>query len=156
VVLSAWRIVKRKYQEDAFSGEGSRKFGGRWNSPGLAMVYTAESQSLAALEMLVHLEAQELLAHYVVFQVSFEKALVKDVDTPLPKGWDAEPVPRSAQAVGDQWCREAASAILRVPSAIVLSENNYLLNPRHRQFDKVEIATPAPFRVHHRLRAKLK
>ncbi len=54
-MVVAWRIVKRKHAKKAFTGEGARQFGGRWNSPGVAIVYTAESQSLAALEILVHL-----------------------------------------------------------------------------------------------------
>ena len=62
VIVSAWRITKRKHARDAFTGEGAREFGGRWNNPGTAIVYTAQSQSLAALEMLVHLDSSELLA----------------------------------------------------------------------------------------------
>ena len=55
-MIRAWRIVKTRYSADAFSGEGARLYGGRWNSPGVAMVYTAGSKSLATLEVLVHLD----------------------------------------------------------------------------------------------------
>ncbi len=62
MIVTAWRITKRKHARNAFTGEGAREFGGRWNNPGTAIVYTAQSQSLAALEMLVHLDSSELLA----------------------------------------------------------------------------------------------
>ena len=156
MTLRAWRIVKRKHQGDAFSGEGARLYGGRWNSPGTPLVYMAESQSLAALEMLVHLESQELLFSYVAFEVNFDSTLVTDLESSLPKGWDEEPVPRKIRLMGDKWIKEKSSPILRVPSAIVTSERNYLLNPAHQLFEKVQIGQAAPFRVHHRLQQKLK
>ena len=90
MTLSAWRIVKRKYASSAFSGEGARLFGGRWNNPGVAMVYTAQSQSLAALELLVHLDSSDLLATYVVFEVRIDESLIARVDSAeLPRHWRA-------------------------------------------------------------------
>ncbi len=155
-MVSAWRIVKRKHRAQAFSGEGARLYGGRWNSPGIPLVYTAASQSLAALEMLVHLEASDLLSHYLVFAVQFTEDLVDNLGLPLPKDWNAEPVQRKVRLLGDQWCREAVKPVLRVPSVIVPSENNYLLNPQHQQFKKIQIAKPRPFWIHQRLLSKLK
>ena len=55
--ITAWRIVRARFADSAFDGEGARRYGGRWNSRGTRMVYTAGSQALAALEMLVHLDA---------------------------------------------------------------------------------------------------
>lgn len=154
MIQRAWRIVKR--QDSAFSGEGARLFGGRWNSTGTPLVYTAESQSLASLELLVNLESQELLFHYVIFEVTFDSTLVANLETPLPEDWDSEPAPRKIQFLGDTWVQEKTSAILRVPSAIVPSESNYLLNPLHKYFEQIQIGTSAPFRVHPRLQQKLK
>ena len=156
MTVTAWRIVKKKYQANAFSGEGAKEYGGRWNSPGNPVVYTAESQSLAALEMLVHLESADLLSAYIAFQVTFESSLVFDVAKPLPKQWDCEPCPRRVCLVGDEWLRSGQSAVLRVPSTLIHSENNYLLNPRHERFGKIKISKPAPFRIHPRLQTKLK
>ena len=155
-MLSAWRVVKRRSAHDAFSGEGAKLFGGRWNSPGVPLVYAAESQSLAALEMLLYLESADLLFHYVVFEVTFEPSLVKDLGHPPPKAWDADPVSNKIRAVGDRWAREQTSPIFRVPSAIVSSEYNFLLNPGHPKFANIRISKPKPFRVHTKSAGKLK
>lgn len=153
---TAWRIVKRKYARDAFIGEGSRIYGGRWNNPGTPLVYTSESQSLAALELLVHLESADLLFYYVAYEITFDTALVANLDSALSKGWDADPIPSKDRALGDSWARAGRSAILRVPSTLIHSEHNYILNPRHPKFAKIRIGKQAPFRVHPRLLHKLK
>ena len=155
-MVTAWRVVKRKYARDALSGEGAKLFGGRWSSPGVPLVYTAESQSLAALEMLVHLESADLLFYYVIFEVTFDRSLMQDPDHALPKGWDAEPVPNKIRAIGDRWATEKTSPVLRVPSAIVPAEHNFLLNPRHPKFASIQIGRQKPFRVHPKLAGKLK
>ena len=155
-MVTAWRVVKRKYARDAFSDEGAKVFGGRWNSSGVPLVYTAESQSLAALEMLVHLESADLLFHYIFFEVTFDRSLVQDLDHAPPKGWDADPVPNKIRALGDRWAAERTSPVLRVPSAIVPSEHNFLLNPVHPNFASTRIGKQMPFRVHPKLVGKLK
>ncbi len=153
---TAWRIVKRKYARDAFSGEGARLYGGRWNNPGTPLVYTAGSQSLAALEMLVHLESADLLDQYVIFEVNFDSTLVSSPESTLPRHWDAQPIPSRTRALGDSWARSQASAILRMPSVLVHSEHNYILNPRHPKFAKIRVGKQTPFRLHPRLLHKLK
>jgi RES domain-containing protein len=77
---TAWRILKTSRTTAAFDCEGARVFGGRWNSPGTAMVYAAESIALAALELLVHLQASHLLASYSVISATFDEGLVEQVD----------------------------------------------------------------------------
>jgi len=153
---TAWRIVKRKFARDAFSGEGSRLYGGRWNNPGTPLVYTAGSQSLAALELLVHLESADLLDHYVIFEVNFESTLVSSLDSALPKHWDSQPIPSKNRALGDAWARDRTSTILRMPSVLIPSEHNYILNPRHPKFAKIRMGKQTPFRLHPRLLHKLK
>lgn len=152
MTLSAWRITKQKYARSAFSGDGARIYGGRWNSPGTAMIYTAQSQSLAVLEMLVHLDSPDLLSNYVFFQVSIDPSYVKDLSfATLPRNWKADPVPARVQAIGDDWFAGGASAVLRVPSALVPGESNFLLNPRHSDFGKMRIGKPIPFQYDPRL-----
>ncbi len=138
--LSAWRIVKAKHAAPAFSGIGARLAGGRWNTPGHAVVYTAASASLAMLEMLVHLQSEELLKRYVLFEVTFDDSLVTTIaPASLPKTWRKSPPPTALQRIGDAWLAAGASAILRVPSVIVPAEHNYLLSPAHADFARIVI-----------------
>lgn len=110
------------------------------------MVYTAQSQSLAALEILVHLDLPELLKKYVLFQVSIHPSDVLDLDlSKLPKNWRADPVPPRVRAIGDKWIADGASAVLRVPSTLVPGESNFLLNPRHPNFATLRIGKAVPF-----------
>lgn len=140
MTIRAWRITKAKHAATAFTGGGAKTYGGRWNSPGTAAVYTAGSASLAILEMLVHLQAQELLRRYVIFEVSFDEAIMTMIDpATLPKSWRKSPSPATVQQVGDEWVTEGSSAVLRLPSVIVPSEWNYLLNPAHPDFAKITI-----------------
>ncbi|MGH9434596.1 MAG: RES family NAD+ phosphorylase [Terriglobia bacterium] len=144
--VSAWRVVKRKLAKTAFSGEGARRYGGRWNSPGVAMIYTAESQSLAALEIVVHLEAVELLDEYVVFEVEMDERMIARVEwAQLPRRWRADPPPAGLRALGDSWVASGTSAALQVPSAMVPAEHNFLLNPRHPDFSKLRVGRAVRF-----------
>ena len=150
--FTAWRITKRKHTKQAFDGSGARKYGGRWNSLGTAMVYTAESQSLAVLEMLVHLDGPDLLQHYVLIPVEIEAAFVRRLaDADLPKNWRADPAPRSLRSIGDEWVRAGSSSVLQVPSALLPAESNFLLNPNHPDFKKLGIGEAIPFQFDPRL-----
>jgi len=145
VTVTAWRICKRRYAATAFDGEGAKRFGGRLNSKGVAIVYTAESVALAALEMLVHLESADLLARYLVRSARFDDSLVSDLDRrKLPKSWRQSPTPHAVQRIGDEWIAGGRSAVLRVPSAVIPSEYNYLLNPAHPDFRHVVLGPSSP------------
>jgi RES domain-containing protein len=147
-----WRIVKSARSPSAFDGEGARLFGGRWNSPGLAVVYTAENVSLAALELLVHLQESALLASYSLLPASFSAALVTSFEaSALPPRWNAYPGPARLRELGDAWLSERRSAVLAVPSAVVPAERNYLLNPAHPDFRKVSLGPPQRFAFDRRL-----
>jgi len=152
-VIRTWRITKRKHLETAFTGSGARKYGGRWNSPGTAIVYTAETQSLAALEMLVHLDNAGLLQGYILVAVDIEESLVEDLDlAQLPNNWRTDPPPPALRKFGDEWVASAYSVALRVPSALVPAESNVLLNPAHSDFVKLIVGKPVPFSFDPRLR----
>ena len=147
----AWRIVKAKHAATAFSGKGAADFGGRWNSRGVAIVYTSGSKSLAALESLVHLNPP-VRFKYVAIRIKFDLALIETVPAKhLPPDWQTQPPPPSTKAVGDAWARAARSAVLELPSVIIPGEPNYLLNPAHPDFKKISIAKPEPFTFDRRL-----
>lgn len=155
-MVTAWRIVKRKHAKTAFDGEGARRFGGRWNNPGVGIVYTAQSQSLAALEIVVHLDSSELLEKYVVFEVGIDESLIARVDpSQLPRNWRADPPPVKVREIGDAWAAAGTSAVLQVPSATVPAEHNFLLNPRHREFPRLHMGQACPFRFDPRLARRL-
>jgi RES domain-containing protein len=150
--VTAWRITKRKYKDAAFTGAGARKYGGRWNSPGTAIVYTAETQSLAILEMLVHLETPDLLPEYVLIGVEIDESLVRELDrSKLPRNWRAQPAPLELRKFGDEWLAAGNSAVLRVPSALVPGESNFLVNPAHPDFSKLTIRDAISFALDERL-----
>jgi len=147
----AWRIVKKKHAATAFSGKGAASTGGRWNSRGVAVVYTSSTRSLAALENLVHLNPP-VQFHYVLFRIEFPAALIEHFPPKaLPGNWRKEPPPPAAQKIGDAWVREARSAVLALPSVIVSGEPNYLLNPAHPDFKKITICKPERFSFDPRL-----
>jgi len=151
VSITAWRITKRQHAKTAFSGSGARKYGGRWNSPGTSIVYTAETQSLAVLEMLVHLEQPDLLQRYVLIGVGIDEALIEKLDrSRLPRHWRSAPAVE-LRAIGDEWAANQTSVALRVPSALVPAENNLLLNPAHADFEKLVIGDPVSFAFDQRL-----
>lgn len=150
--LSAWRIVKLKYAASAFDGEGARRWGGRWNSRGTPMVYTAQSRSLAVLELLVHLDASDLMRFYRLIGVTFPRSLVTVLNpASLPRRWRRRPAPAALRAIGDDWVRSGASTVLQVPSVVVPGESNYLINVLHPDFPKLVIGAPEPFRFDPRL-----
>src|SRR5215207_9187305 len=148
----AWRIVKTRFRADAFSGEGARVYGGRWNSSGIAMVYTAGSISLATLELLVHLDTTLVIPSYSMCPVDFDDSLLEVLDpAALPSDWRQSPPPGSLHLIGDDWISRASSVVLRVPSAVVEDENNYLINPAHKDFKKLAIGRMKPFPLDARL-----
>jgi RES domain-containing protein len=128
-------------------GAGAKRAGGRWNSPGHAVVYMAESISLAVLENLVHMSNADFPVGYVSVSAFIPDELSilteDEVKKDLP---DAGP-----QELGDHWLGSLASVVLRVRSAVIPDEFNYLLNPRHPEFSQI-IAEPAiPFVFDQRL-----
>lgn len=149
----AWRIVKASRAPDAFDGEGARLYGGRWNSPGTAVVYTAQSRSLAALELLVHLQASQLLMAYSSIPVEFEDALIETVDPErVTPNWRDYPAPSALQRLGDRWAAERRSAVLKVPSVVIPGEINFIINPRHPDFGRLAIGAPQRFEFDSRLK----
>jgi len=152
-VPTVWRFVKTKYAATAWSGEGAREYGGRWNGPGTRVAYASGSVSLAMLEVLVHLNASQLLTSYSLVSARVPDRLVQVLprDT-LPTNWKNSPAPAEAAAIGDRWVSEAQSVVLAVPSVLVETELNYLLNPGHRDFSRITLGIPRRYPFDVRLR----
>lgn len=152
--MRTWRVVTEHFINSAFTGEGARLAGGRWNPKGLPVVYTASSLALAALEVLVHADEDLLPTDLVYFAVNLPDALsIEQVAlNDLPADWRAYPPPESLQDFGAAWFTRHASAVLTVASAVIPEENNILLNPLHPDFAKISWTSPKPFQWDPRLR----
>jgi RES domain-containing protein len=151
---TVWRIVTARFAEAAFSGEGARLYGGRWNPKGVAMVYTAQSQSLALLEMLV--QDQPLRAHYVMIPayIPDDLAVVRVGPDELPPNWREPGSREHLQKLGADWIASGRSAVLAVPSVVVPAESNFLLNPSHPDFSRITPGEPVNHPTNFRLLAR--
>lgn len=149
-----WRICESAFGDRAFSGEGARIVGGRWNSKGQRMVYTAEHLSLAILEVFVHLNVPTVERD---FFVAIQAEIPDDVSIEytnidrLPPDWYLSSSKSSLQALGDEWLNSGRTSILAVPSAIVPQELNYLINPQHPEFDRLIIHQAQSFNFDNRM-----
>ena len=144
-MLTVWRLVTARFADTAFCGDGARLYGGRWNRKGVPLVYAAGSQSLAVLEMLV--QDEPLRARYVMIRVRIpEKVKIRVLKiADLPHDWRDLAAREQLQKIGTEWARKRTGAVLAVPSAVIPSESNYLLNPLHPDFKRIEIGKPEAF-----------
>lgn len=150
--ITAWRILQSRHLPTAFSGEGARRYPGRWNRRGTPVVYSAGSLSLAAMEMLAHLGSADVLNLYMSIPISFDDSLCRQLAiSDLPADWAADPAPASTRTIGDKWTTDASSAVLAVPSAIVHIETVFVLNPQHPDFSQLKIGDASAFRFDPRL-----
>jgi len=149
----AWRLVKASRAADAFTGEGARLAGGRWNQRGTSLVYLSGSLALAALETFIHLTRHDRPPAFVSFQVHIpDRVVIRTLTSEeLPRNWREEPPPDSTKAIGSLSASQQTEALLRVPSVIVPSEYNLLLNPRHPEAARLTISEPESFSFDPRL-----
>ena len=151
-MIRSWRIVHKQHADKAFDGQGAYLFGGRWNHPGVHIVYTAASVALATLEALVNGVHPQQIENYIRISVDFPESVLTSVDVDsLPADWKTAPAPDSTRAIGQRWAKKALSAVLCVPSAVVVDEVNYLINPLHTNFAQVHIGRARRYRFDARL-----
>ncbi len=145
--MRLWRICRRIHAAEAFSGEGARLYGGRWNSPGVKVVYSSPSLALATVETFVNLEANLQPDDLVLIEAELpDKIAIERVDVNvLPRNWHSSRN-ESLRKFGDEWIRLEKTVALQVPSAAVRGEWNVLLNPVHEEFGSIRIAKPQKFR----------
>jgi len=150
--MNAYRLVKAKHAAEAFTGEGARVYGGRWNSAGTPMVYAAQSRALAAMETLVHTSGSGRRLRYVMFEIEIPDSLLQQIDPArLPGDWQSRVPPTSLQVIGSAWQTSMASAVLLVPSALIQQESCVLLNPEHPDTAQIIIHYPVDFVFDERL-----
>lgn len=146
MIIHAWRLVREARADDAFSGEGARLYGGRWNPPGQRATYLSATRSLAALEVLVHQAEPVPAARFLFFEVRFPEQFVTAI-TPdeLEPDWRNYPPRNSTVALGGNWLKARSSPVLRVPSILIPEESNYLINPDHPRAEDMEIGDARAF-----------
>lgn len=150
--MYAYRISREKFASD-LTGEGARRFGGRWNKKGDAVLYCSSSISLATLEVLVHVPqhiAPEDLLLTTLF-IPNELTLEWISEGQLPNNWRIYPAPSILAKMGSNWIIKEETAILKVPSGIIPTEYNFLINPRHIDFSQIRTEKVEEFKLDSRL-----
>jgi RES domain-containing protein len=130
-----------------FSGKGASLYGGRWNSCGTEIIYTASNRSLAMAELVVHLTVATLPEDFYMLEISLPvKSSIKKVDPiDLPDNWNAFPYNTLCAKIGDDFINQNKHLILEVPSAVTKGDFNILINPFHKDFKKVKILSSEKF-----------
>jgi len=150
--MRVFRISKTEFIRD-LSGAGARLYGGRWNEKGVAVIYTAESRSLATVEYLAHMplairpKGLSIATLEIPDTVSQTSVLLES----LPEHWQSYPAPPELAEIGAAWVRSSASLLLRVPSAVVPEEYNVLINPLHPEMKYVKIQAVDDYEFDRRL-----
>ncbi len=140
-----YRISLCKRASD-LSGTGAKLFGGRWNSIGVPMLYLASSRALAALEVLAHLTPIQDPEDFCITVFEFPESSIEEIEKYLlPENWNSYPAPSSLKKKGDAFVKANASLLLKVPSAIVEDEYNYIVNINHPLLSEVKILGSKPF-----------
>ncbi|MDB4925718.1 RES domain-containing protein [Mucilaginibacter sp.] len=143
--MIVYRLSGQAFIND-LSGYGAEKTGGRWNSKGTPVLYTSASRALAVVEVAVHVPLGIIPTNYymAVIEVPDNSILQLDV-TDLPTNWNRNPFVKATQFAGDRFIKDSKHLMLQVPSATVIGDLNYLINPRHPDFKKVKVKSVDPF-----------
>ncbi|NNE30282.1 MAG: RES family NAD+ phosphorylase [Saprospiraceae bacterium] len=142
-MLYLFRITLKKWSQDLV-GSG---YPARWNRKGEHVIYTAESASLACLENVVHRSGEGLHKNFALMKIGVPNGTAISNITPrrLPKNWSDFENYAKCQEIGSQWYHKKDTVLLRVPSAIIPEEYNYLINTTHPIFSKIKIKETRPF-----------
>ena len=144
--MKIWRICLERYASEAFSGEGARRFGGRWNSRGVPMVYASTSLALAAIELFVHLEPGQMPKDLVSIASELPEGEpeLRWKIAALPANWWSDEL-GPMREMGDNWIRSKQSLAVLVPSVPIQQEWNVLVNPLHPRIREIKHESTQPF-----------
>lgn len=151
--MRLFRLCRRAFSKNPLDGRGGLFAAGRWHSPRRLVCYASDSLALASLEALVHCEPDLLPRDLIAIEIAVPPRLKIDrIDIrELPRSWRRYPAPRTLQGLGNAWLDGANACVLRVPSALVPSESNFLINPAHPDVRKLRVVGRAAFRFDERL-----
>jgi RES domain-containing protein len=149
--MKVYRLCKSKYDRD-LSGSGAAIAGGRWNSKGTALLYTSDSRSLCTAEVAVHTPLGILPQDFVLLEIFIPDSSILELDNKsLTNDWKVFPLGINTQKLGDDFVKSNKFLALKVPSAAVQGDFNYLVNPNHEDFFKVKILSSVPYSFDDRL-----
>jgi len=146
-------VLRAAYAHSPFDGEGSYRYGGRWSSPGTRLAYASEHQSLAMLEYFVHLDPEDSPDDLVLATADVPDGVSRRRlgANELPTRWRESPGPPELAQIGDEFVTNAETCLLLVPSALAVSENNWLINPQHTEFKQIAVNPSEPLRYDARM-----
>ncbi|MBL7473770.1 RES family NAD+ phosphorylase [Robertkochia sediminum] len=148
--MIVYRITGKKHAAD-LSGTGAAIHGGRWNKKGSAVIYTGESKEIALLETIVHTPPM-LVPDLDILTLEIPDQSITEISIhELPKNWIDYPAPSILAQIGEDWIRKGETIALKVPSCIIHSANNYILNCRHKDYDTVKLLDHRDFHFDSRL-----
>ena len=154
--MTIYRLSRKVHAAEPYSGEGGRFSAGRWNRLGTLMAYASESRPMAFLEVLTRIKAndlQDINRLYVMCPAEIPNHLLPPMVplNKLPRDWRAFPASDSTREFGEQWIVARSSLVLTVPSALMPSESNYLINPLHPDFARLKVLRSEPLSLESRL-----
>ena len=140
--MLVYRIILEKYSTELIaSGQPNR-----WNSLNVEMIYTSSSIALAALENVVHRSGEGLNNLFCLMTIQLPRKKISRIKiSNLPKNWLTRAGRPFTRSIGDNWIQSKSSLSLKIPSAIIPGEHNFLINPDHSDFRKVKIQNVEPF-----------
>ncbi len=151
--MTVYRISKCEFIGN-LTGTGAAAYGGRWNSKGTHVVYTAATPSLALLESVVHI-SNIPVDDYCMASIKIPEDKIKEIKlTDLPGNWFVNPAPDSLKSIGNKFVNDNIFLALKLPSAIMMEDFNFLLNPNHQDFIKVKIISTRTIPIDERLLKK--
>lgn len=148
--MIVYRLAKNKYAHD-HTGTGAKLAGGRWNSIDTAILYTSESRALCTVEIAVRSKLNMVPVDYVIVRYNIPDEMKELSLDELPNDWQKSPHPVSTKIIGDRFVKEGKFLTLKVPSAAVPGEFNFLVNPSHKDFSKVKVLDLEPYKFDTRL-----
>ncbi len=149
--MIVYRLSRSKYSHD-LSGKGAEMAGGRWNSKGIALVYTGQNISLCMAEVAVHMPLGIVPKDYELIHIEIPEEEIQELSKKeLPEDWRDQLSMNETQQIGNDFVKKSSKMVLKVPSMVVQGEFNYLINPNHKNTGKVQIKKTEPFRFDARL-----
>ena len=150
--MQVYRLAKERFKND-LSGKGAEIAGGRWNSKGFAVLYTSESRALCTTEIAVHTPLGILPDDFYLITIEVPDDIdMKEIKTAqLPENWKNVPHINATQEMGNKFIKDLKYLILKVPSAVVQGDYNYLINPSHKDFGRIKIKKTEKFEFDKRL-----